>query len=179
MRALVDGVTVAGSVEVVKMMAGPDAVEVRNSDIGGKLSIVDSVAGEIAVLGNEVRGGLSVQKNVADVAGLAVDANQVTGDLEVKDNNVPSELAKASVSMNAAGKSVIIDNNLIDTAPPFDMNANQVADSMLVTKNRGSTIKTVIGNVVVKKLACFDNDDIFGTFVGGPNVASQTEGQCF
>ncbi len=178
-RVLIDSATVTGDVDVIKIMAGVEAVEVRDAIIGGKLTIADSLAGEIAVVDNAVEGDISVQNNIADLAGLAVDANQAMGNLEVKNNNVPTELATASVSLNDVDRNLVIDNNLIDTREPFDMAANQVADNMNVIKNRGSTTKVVIANVVADTLACFDNDDNLGTFVGGPNLASRAEGQCF
>jgi hypothetical protein len=51
-----------------------------------------------------------------------------------------------------------------------------VAQNIQVNKNRGSGRKVVRGNRVFQIVQCKENTS---PFVGGPNTAAETEGQCF
>jgi hypothetical protein len=52
---------------------------------------------------------------------------------------------------------------------------NEIAGNLQAFGNRGPGDKTVQGNVVGESVQCFENDE---PFVGAPNTASKSEGQC-
>jgi hypothetical protein len=58
----------------------------------------------------------------------------------------------------------------------FEVTDNQVAQNLQVYKNLGAATKLVQFNRVGESVQCFDNGP---PFVGGPNIAPKSEGQCF
>lgn len=117
-----------------------------------------------------------------------VDAAKVGGQLDISRNTGCME-----VQFNTIGKNLRIEDNIIPPAtevcpppPPGSVTSvktgdmsvivNTVSGNMQVLRNSGDGPKSVLSNTVVKKLVCRDNED---PFVGGPNFAAETEGQCF
>jgi hypothetical protein len=109
---------------------------------------------EVAILGSTIGGNVQVEKMTGDVAiGDAVFLG-----LMVNTGNIKAE------------------ENLIPAGSLFQIRNNRVAGNLQVFKNTGGGTKSVQANVVAEDLQCFENT---APFVGGPNTAQQSQGQCF
>ena len=66
--------------------------------------------------------------------------------------------------------------NVIPANRQLSVRGNQVGGDGKIYKNEGPGTKVVQSNTFAKKLDCKSNS---APFLGGPNVAQRTEGQCF
>ena len=134
-------------------------VQVINSVVVGDLALArapDSETGvtEVAVMDSTiVNGSIAVR----DSAGtILVDRNRViNGDIAVTSNFVPPFLEYPS---------------------QLSVRLNQVDGNVTVSSNSGPGLKEVHSNTVTGTLACLENEQ---PFVGGPNSAGSTAGDCF
>lgn len=93
------------------------------------------------------------------------------GNIHVEQSNVGGmEVSNNSVM---AG-SILIQGN--DAAFFNTIQDNRIAQNLIVMDNRGPGPKSVNNNFLVGTVICFRNDP---PFVGGPNFAQSSEGQCF
>lgn len=122
-----------------------------NVRVGGD-ALIEGNRGFTFVDAAIVGGDLEIVKNFGN---LEIEFNRVGGNLKVEENFVPS-------SMSVLGNGVPI--------------ASPVSGNLQVSKNVGPGFKQVVINVVAQNLQCFDNT---APFVGGPNTARDTQGQCF
>jgi hypothetical protein len=100
-------------------------------------------------------------------------------------NNIDVMRGNVHVEMNNAGgigvinNTVALGNILIQHNAAVSFNTirdNRVAQNVVVIGNRGPGPKTVQNNFLSGKVLCFGNDE---PFIGGPNFAQSSEGQCF
>jgi hypothetical protein len=143
--------------------------------------------------GNVTTNGALVQITGAVVVGnIAITAapDSPTGQLEVVVNE--STIVGGDITVrDGAGTVVVDDNHLIhgnifvtaNFVPPFldypsglSVRLNEVNGNVTVSSNTGPGFKIVASNIVTGTLACFDNEQ---EFIGGPNSASSTVGDCF
>jgi hypothetical protein len=101
-----------------------------------------------------------------------VDAAIVDGNLEIR-NNVGNGFLE--VEFNKVGGHLKVEENLV-TAAGMSVHSNQVAKHIQVFRNTDPGPKQVIFNTAARSIKCSENTL---PFVGGPNTASRTEGQCF
>jgi hypothetical protein len=169
---------------------------------GGFCLIVNSIVlGNVKGLENsvftvdntEVRG--SVQGDKADVVQVRF-GSEIFGNLEIFESGHPffieAFLFVSTVHGNtdmkkAAGTGgVIVDRSTVDQNLNIEENRDDGAGVRLLNttvgqnanflKNTGTGLKQVQGNTVAQTLKCTENTP---PFIGGPNVAGKTEGQCF
>lgn len=96
---------------------------------------------------------------------------------------VDSAIVARSLFVEGATGGVEVEWNHVGGSEDVSWNApdmlsvygNQVAGNLTVLHNTGAGHKQVIANTA-QYLACFGNDE---AFVGGPNTAERTTGQCF
>jgi hypothetical protein len=75
------------------------------------------------------------------------------------------------------GGAVDVVSNVIPPTNVLQVMGNTIGGTSHVSNNVGpGFFKAVQGNTVAKTLVCENNDP---PFIGGPNVARQTQGQCF
>ncbi len=74
------------------------------------------------------------------------------------------------------GGTVTLDRNFISPGNVLLLQLTSVGVNADVNKNTGGGFKSVDNNTVVRTLECKKNDL---PFVGGPNIANKTKGQCF
>jgi len=148
-RLYVSDTRVAGNIDGVEARV----VQVKGGSLGGSIQIADgSSAGE---LGAAVYGGtVLTQGNIQIIkmntgSILIADVRLEKGNIKVEDNSTGSGL---------------------------EVVRNSVAQNIQVFKNRGSGGKAVQDNQVLQIVQCKENTS---PFVGGPNAAAETEGQCF
>lgn len=128
-------------------------VHVRGGRLGGSLQIHEGVsAGELGV---SITGGTVLNQGNIQVTKmrtdriLIADAVLEKGNLQVEENAVTGSL---------------------------EVTRNRVAQNLEVRKHHGGAAKVVRDNTVHQKLECKENES---PFVGGPNAASEAEGQCY
>jgi hypothetical protein len=100
-------------------------------------------------------------------------------------NNLDVTRGNIHVEMNNAGgigvinNTVALGNILIQNNAAVFFNTirdNRIAQNLVVIGNSGPAPKTVQNNFLPGKVLCFGNDE---PFIGGPNFAQSSEGQCF
>ena len=127
-----------------------------------------------------VFGGGSVGENIHihgadspnEIYSVFINGTEVTrGDIQIESNNAGG----IGVLNNSvvAGSILVSDNDAVHFNTIQD---NRVGQHVIVTDNRGPGPKTVNNNFLSGKVSCFRND---GPFVGGPNFAQSSEGDCF
>jgi hypothetical protein len=148
-RLYVSNTRVAGNIDGVEARV----VQVRGGSLGGSIQIADgSSAGE---LGAAVYGGTILTQ----------------GNIQIKKMNT-GKIRIADVRLRKGN--IKVEEN--STSSTLEVVRNYVAQNIQVWKNRGSGYKTVRGNRVLQIIQCKENT---ARFVGGPNTAGDTEGQCF
>jgi hypothetical protein len=70
---------------------------------------------------------------------------------------------------------IVIEDIAVRAEADFDIRSNMVGGNLRVLKITGPGAKAVQNNTVRGTLQCFEIDP---PFVGSPNVAGQTQGQC-
>jgi hypothetical protein len=145
------------------------------------------------IRGNVTTSGALVQITGAVVVGniaIAGAPDSPTGQLEVVVNE--STVVGGDITVrDGAGTVVVDDNHLIDGdifvsanfVPPFldypsglSVRLNEVHGNVTVSSNTGPGFKIVASNIVTGTLTCFENEQ---EFIGGPNSAGSTVGDCF
>lgn len=132
-------------------------------------------------VGNVVHGNIQVKEGGNGVQGVSVCGFTLPdgGILIEKINGgifVGGPGCAAFGGGNNVGKGNIkVEDNFITPAFGLQVGQNQVAQNIQVFKNKGPGAKSVQGNTAAESIQCFDND---APFVGGPNTAPKTEGQC-
>jgi hypothetical protein len=128
-------------------------VHVRGGRLGGSLQIQEGIStGELGV---SITGGTVLTQGSIQITKMR------TGQIVVSD----AILEKGNLQ---------IEENAVSTG--LETTRNRVAQNLEVRKNLGGAAKVVRDNTVGQKLECKENES---PFVGGPNVASEAEGQCF
>ena len=98
-----------------------------------------------------------------------IDASIVGGNLGVLGNS-----GNLEIEFNQVGGSLNIRGNFVPASASVIF--NQVGGSLDVYETTGPAFKQVVANTAGEVVACQDNDP---PFIGGPNTAPNTEGQCF
>jgi hypothetical protein len=134
-------------------------VQIINSVVVGNVAIgraPDSETGltEVAVIDSTiVDGSLTIR---ASAGTILVDRNRViNGDIEVTSIYVPPFLEYPS---------------------QLSVRLNQVHGNVTVSSNTGPGLKETHSNAITGTLTCLDNEQ---PFVGGPNSAASTMGDCY
>jgi hypothetical protein len=148
-RLYVSDTRVAGNIDGVEARV----VQVKGGSLGGSIQIADgSSAGE---LGASVYGGTVLTQGNIQIIKMN------TGSIRIADVRLEKGNIKVEENSTGSGLEVV---------------RNSVAQNIQVNKNRGSGRKAVRGNRVFQIVQCKENTS---PFVGGPNAAAETEGQCF
>jgi hypothetical protein len=167
----VAGVTIRGSFSVARSRAGANML----GSVDGNAIVTDSGGVNVQVIG-AVGGTVHVSRNTA--AFINTSSILVGGNLIVTDNATEGILQVADNDIAGFGE-VLASGNLEvkrNAAGDLDITDNDVNGNATVSENLGPGAKKVVANRVAEKLECFDNHP---PFVGGPNTARDTEGQCF
>lgn len=139
-----------------------------STSVGGNAHVTEN-AGLTFIDAAGVGGNVDVRKNTGT---LEIEFNTVGGNVKVENNFVPA-VYTGGPPQPAPGGCGFPSALLI----PINMSViNNVVDGhMEVSRNVGPGTKTVAGNSA-ERIKCKDNSP---PFVGGPNAAATTEGQCF
>jgi hypothetical protein len=146
---------VGGNVAITGADDGDFIIE---STIGGNVQIENSLAGAFAfiIAGNTIGGDVKFEKNRGPVA---IEANRISGELQIFDNNVLGACPPENCGMP-------LENG--------HFNDNQVlGGNMQVFRNKGPT--EVMRNVIAQNLQCFKNTP---PPASAGNAARQYQGQC-
>jgi hypothetical protein len=131
-------------------------VQIHLSVILGSITIMraPSDSGGVVVAENTVvDGSISVRESVSTVL---VDRNSVlNGDISVTSNFIPP---------------------FVDYPSELAVRLNRVVGNVEVSGNTGPGLKRVLSNSITGTLSCLGNEQ---PFVGGPNSAGSTAGDCF
>lgn len=149
------------------------------TQVGGNLHIHGGDVGTTSGFDilTQIGGNAQIELNAGKTF---VDAATVLGQLHVTRNTGAVE-----VEFNTVGGQVRVEDNIIEAACVpglgtvvcgMSVLGNDITGHLQVLRNTGDGAKQVVSNTVARKLQCRDNDD---PFVGGPNVAAETQGQCF
>jgi hypothetical protein len=175
--------TITGSIKAL-----PDsALDVRTSEIAG--NVHGDKAEDFFVVTNTIGGNVEVKEGEASSASLDVLVRGNTfrkGPLVTLNpgpftwGNIKVEKMRGDifVDQNMGVQNIQLQENLVVLAANEELRlqGNSVAGNAQVFKNKGTGDKFVTGNTVGGNLQCTENDP---PFVGGPNTASQAQGQCF
>lgn len=161
------GVTVSGNVVALK-----DArLFVEDSRVDG--NIQGDKAAVVHVRGGRLGGNLQVQEGVS-TGELGVS---ITGGTVLTQGNI--QVTKMRTGQIVITDAVVEKGNLQleenEVGTGLEVARNRVGQNLEVRKNRGGGAKVVRENTVGQKLECKENES---PFTGGPNAASEAEGQC-
>jgi hypothetical protein len=135
--------------------------------VGGDVTTVDT--GHTSVdLFSTVGGNLEVVEG----GGFSLSISEVIGNLRVERTSGLIEVGETLIR----GEAQFFDNGAAGPAASLDVVDNIVLGNLQVYRTRGLLPKVVADNRVGQNVQCFDNDP---PFVGGPNEAQQSQGQCF
>jgi hypothetical protein len=99
--------------------------------------------------------------------------SDVVGNLRVERTSGMIEVGMSRV----AGGAQFLDNGAGGPGASLEVVDNIIDGNLQVFRTRGLLLpKVVAGNRVGQNVQCFENDP---PFVGGPNEAQQSQGQCF
>lgn len=158
-----DAVEVAGNITVT----GATSASFAQSFLAGNLKSFDS--GHTSVdLSSTVGGDLEVIEG----GGFGLSLSDVVGNLKVERTSGAIEVGESRVR----GEAQFFDNGASGVLVSFDVIDNIVDGNLQVFRTRGPAVKVVANNRVGQNVQCFENDPLF---VGGPNQAQQSQGQCF
>ena len=161
------GVTVRGNVVALKNAR----LIVEDSRVGG--NIQGKSAALVHVRGGRLGGDLQVDEGVS-TGELGVS---ITGGTVLEQGNI--QIMKMRTGQVVVSDAVLEKGNLQleenEVTNGLEVARNRVAQNLEVRKNRGGGAKVVRENTVGQKVECKENDS---PFVGGPNAASEAEGQC-
>jgi hypothetical protein len=139
--------------------------------VGGNAKISEN-AGLTFIDAALIGGNIDVSGNTGT---LEIEFNTVGGNVTIADNIVPA-VYTGGPATPAPGGCGIPTTFILDVGGMSDIfNDLGSSSNMHVSMNSGPGSKTVAENTV-KNLVCLDNDL---PFVGGPNNAQHTVGQCF
>jgi hypothetical protein len=137
---------------------GADVINTGRITVGENIQVRDGgphpIFTEVAICGADVTGNVTVDAMTGDVRidpDFCGAVNTIDGNLTVRDNIIPAGNI-LSVSRNIIGGETRVNDNL------------------------GEGSKVVQLNTITGTLTCEGNES---PFVGGPNVAARTRGQCF
>jgi len=177
-----NGMTVGGSVRLGGE-AGSAAID--NSRIAGSVLIERAFFVQVlgSAIGNELRADLVITETLATPGDISVQICGTTlpnGNIRVEKSG-GTGIRIGGPGCGERGGNEVLNGNLevvenVINEGGLDIGENTVAQNVEVLKNTGSGTKTVQANVVDDTLRCFKNGPLF---VGGPNLAQKTEGQCF
>lgn len=161
------GVTVSGNVVALRNAR----LFVEDSRVDG--NIQGDKAAVVHVRGGRLDGNLQMQEGVS-TGELGVS---ITGGTVLTQGNI--QVTKMRTGQIVVTDAVLEKGNLQveenEVTTSLEIARNRVAQNLEVRKNRGGAAKVVRENTVGQKLECKENDS---PFVGGPNAASEAEGQC-
>jgi hypothetical protein len=161
------GVTVSGNVVALRNAR----LSVEDSRVDG--NIQGDKAAVVHVRGGRLGGNLQVHESVS-TGELGVS---ITGGTVLTQGNI--QITKMRTGQIVVTDAVLEKGNLQleenEVTTGLEVARNRVAQNLEVRKNRGGAAKVVRENTVGQKLECKENDS---PFVGGPNAASEAEGQC-
>src|ERR671915_1765626 len=148
-RLYVSDTRVAGNIDGVEARV----VQIKGGSLGGSIQIADgSSPGET---GAAVYGGTVLTQGNIQIKKMSTGKIQIA-DVKLRKGNIKVE-----------------ENS---TSSRLEVVRNYVAQNIQVWKNRGGGTKMVRGNRVLQIIQCKENSR---PFTGGPNTASDSEGQCF
>jgi hypothetical protein len=139
---------------------GADVVNTGRISVGGNIHVRNGgphpIFVEVSICGADVTGNVVVEEMIGTVR---VDPDQCGSPNTVREGNVR------------------ITDNEIPSGEILSLTSNSIVlGHARVVDNEGPGTKSVQFNTIGGTLTCEDNE---APFVGGPNVASRTRGQCF
>lgn len=165
------GSTVGGKFDVTGGNLGTTTGFDIGVDVGGNAKVSEN-AGLTFIDAATVGGNIDVSENTGT---LEIEFNTVGGNVKIADNIVPAVYTGGPMTPLPGGCGFPT-SRFLNVGGMSDIFNNLGSSSnMHVIRNSGPGSKTVVQNTV-KNLVCLNNDL---PFVGGPNNAQHTVGQCF
>lgn len=165
------GSRLGGNFDVTGGDAGTTTGFDINVMVGGNAKVSEN-AGLTFIDAAQVGGNIDVSENTGT---LEIEFNTVGGNVKIADNIVPAVYTGGPTTPQPGGCGFPT-SRFLNVGGMSDIFNNLGSSSnMHVIGNSGPGSKTVVQNTV-KNLACLNNDPLF---VGGPNNAQHTVGQCF
>jgi CSLREA domain-containing protein len=164
-RLLASGASIGGNVQIL----GGDFSIGSGTTVGGNLQVSNLSASKLQyqVCNTKVNGNLQLQSNAAviTVGGANCAGATVGGNIQVQNNTATTAISRSTAKVN-----ILVMNNNGMTSLTGD-----AAGGNIEVQNNPS-ITQVMSNSAGGHLNCTGNNP---SMVGGPNSASQVQGQCF
>jgi hypothetical protein len=162
---MLDNTRVDGSVVINEAVDPGASIVMLGGSVGASFKVAQSRAG--VFFASEAGGDVWITGSSGSDINVS---GTVRGHVLVADNTAAFINPSGAI---VSGGLVVRDNVAGDV---LQVAANEVTGDIAVMRNRGPAQKEVSGNVINGNLECFDNDP---PFVGGPNTATNAQGQCF
>lgn len=149
---------------------------------GARLLVIESlvegdIRGEeadvVQVIGGTVEGNIQIKegRSPGEVGALVRGTFLPEGDIQIEEMRTGEVIVEDAW---VAEGNLQVKENVVWVA--LELVRNRVGGNLQVEENEGPGEKIVRDNLVEQDLECEEND---GPFIGGPNEAEETEGQCY
>ena len=200
-----EGTLAAGTYQNIVVPVNANC-SVSNSEVKHNITVLEN-SGLVVTGGTIVRGSILADKSRrVEITNTGVtDGNIVKGSIEITEFTETVFICGATLTHGdmyiARGFGLVViggtlcnegvgDGNILEKGSltvednviasgfliGLRINNNQVGKNLTVLRNLQGDFKTVAANTVGRTVQCFENDE---PFIGGPNTASNAEGQCF
>ena len=164
-RLLASAATIGGDVRIL----GGDFSIGSGTTIGGNLEVGNLSASKLQyqVCSTKINGNLQLQSNAAVIAvgGANCAGATVGGNIQVQNNTATTAVSRSTAKVNV----LVMNNNGMTSL------ASDTSGGNIEVKNNAN-VAQIKSNSAGGNLDCTGNN---ASMVGGPNTASQLQGQCF